>query len=38
MTQPIDYLNPDLPVGLTKVRMPVVKATAETLAGCRYRR
>ena len=33
MTEPIDYLNPDLPAGLAHVRMPVVRATAETLAG-----
>ena len=33
MTEPIDYLNPDLPAGLVHVRMPVVRATAETLAG-----
>ena len=30
---PIDYLNPALPAGLARVRMPVVTATAETLAG-----
>lgn len=29
----IDYLNPNLPAGLRLVRMPVVDATAETLAG-----
>jgi hypothetical protein len=31
--QPIDYLNPDLPAGLRRVAMPVVEATAESLAG-----
>jgi ureidoglycolate hydrolase len=30
--RPIDYLNPDLPAGLARVRMPVVEATAESLA------
>ena len=30
---PIDYLNPALPAGLDRVRMPVVAATAESLAG-----
>ena len=33
MTQPIDYLHPDLPAGLPHVRMPVVDATAATLTG-----
>ena len=28
-----DYLNPALPAGLRRVRMPVVAATAESLAG-----
>jgi len=28
-----DYLNPDLPAGLERVRMPVVDATAAALAG-----
>jgi hypothetical protein len=31
--RPIDYLNPALPAGLAHVRMPVVVATAESLAG-----
>ena len=31
--RPIDYLDPDLPAGLASVRMPVVVATAESLAG-----
>lgn len=29
----IDYLNPNLPAGLARVRMPVVDATPETLRG-----
>ena len=29
----IDYLNPDLPAGLTRVTMPVVDATPATLEG-----
>ena len=33
MSAAIDYLHPDLPAGLATVRMPVVTATAETLAG-----
>lgn len=33
MSQPIDYLNPDLPSGLRLVRMPVIDATSATLAG-----
>jgi Ureidoglycolate lyase len=33
MQAPIDYLNPNLPAGLARVSMPVVEATAETLAG-----
>ena len=33
MQAPIDYLNPDLPAGLARVTMPVVAATADTLAG-----
>ena len=33
MTEAIDYLQPDLPAGLAHVRMPVVDATAATLAG-----
>ncbi len=32
-TQPIDYLNPQLPDGLRRVRMPIVDASADTLAG-----
>ena len=28
-----NYLNPDLPPGLKRVRMPVVAATADALAG-----
>src|SRR5947207_13673704 len=28
-----NYLNPDLPAGLRCVRMPVVEATAQALAG-----
>ena len=28
-----DYLNPGIPAGMQRVQMPVVKATAETLAG-----
>ena len=31
--EPIDYLNPRLPDGLRHVVMPVVEATAATLAG-----
>src|SRR5579871_5647944 len=31
--KPIDYLNPDLPVGLRRVVMPVVAATKESLEG-----
>jgi ureidoglycolate lyase/seryl-tRNA synthetase len=30
---PIDYLHPDLPAGLKRVRMPVVDATPESLLG-----
>ncbi len=30
---PTDYLHPDLPAGLRRVRMPAVGATAESLAG-----
>jgi hypothetical protein len=30
---PIDYLHPDLPAGLKRVRMPVVDATADSLHG-----
>jgi hypothetical protein len=33
MSAAIDYLHPDLPAGLATVRMPVVAATAESLAG-----
>ncbi len=33
MQAAIDYLNPQLPSGLARVRMPVVDATAESLAG-----
>ena len=33
MSTAIDYLNPNLPAGLRRVRMPVVEATPETLAG-----
>ena len=33
MSAAIDYLHPDLPPGLATVRMPVVVATSETLAG-----
>lgn len=33
MPPPIDYLNPDLPAGLRRVVMPVVDATAASLAG-----
>jgi hypothetical protein len=32
----IDYLNPQLPDGLRRVVMPVVEATAATLAGYGY--
>ena len=28
-----DYLNPDLPIGLRHVRMPIVDATVEALEG-----
>lgn len=28
-----DYLNPDVPAGLPHVQMPLVRATAETMAG-----
>jgi hypothetical protein len=33
MQAPIDYLNPGLPAGLARVRMPVVSATPESLEG-----
>ena len=33
MSAAIDYLHPDLPTGLATVRMPVVVATSESLAG-----
>ena len=33
MSAAIDYLHPDLPPGLATVRMPVLKATAQSLAG-----
>lgn len=33
MIQPIDYLNPALPPGLRRVVMPLVDATASSLAG-----
>ena len=33
MSAAIDYLHPDLPPGLATVRMPVVDASAKTLAG-----
>lgn len=33
LNQPIDYLNPQLPDGLRRVVMPVVEATADSLAG-----
>jgi len=33
MNAPIDYLNPDLPAGLRPVRMPVVRASAQSLEG-----
>ncbi len=33
---PIDYLNPKLPAGLTRVCMPVVTATETALAGYGY--
>lgn len=33
MSTAIDYLNPNLPAGLRRVRMPVVEATPESLAG-----
>ena len=32
-TAPIDYLNPDLPPGLTRIAMPVVDATSAALDG-----
>jgi hypothetical protein len=31
--KPLDYLNPDLPPGLTRIEMPVVDATPDTLKG-----
>jgi hypothetical protein len=34
--QPIDYLNPGLPAGLRRVRMPIVEATAAALVGYGY--
>jgi hypothetical protein len=33
MQEPIDYLNPRLPPGLGRVRMPIVEATPSTLEG-----
>lgn len=33
MNAPIDFLNPNLPAGLSVVRMPVRQATAESLQG-----
>ena len=33
MQKPIDYLNPALPAGLKRVRMPVVEATPRVLNG-----
>jgi len=30
---PIDYLHPQLPAGLTRIRMPVVDATSDSLRG-----
>lgn len=33
MPPAFDYLNPNLPAGLARVQMPVVRATAENLAG-----
>ena len=33
MSTAIDYLNPNLPAGLRRVRMPVVEATSESLDG-----
>jgi len=33
MQEPIDYLNPALPAGLTRVPMPVVEATVSSLQG-----
>jgi len=33
MSAAIDYLHPDLPPGLATVRMPIVDASAKTLAG-----
>jgi Ureidoglycolate lyase len=33
MSSTIDYLNPNLPAGLSRVPMPVVEATPESLAG-----
>ena len=32
-TQPIDYMNPDLPAGLPTVVMPIVEATPDALEG-----
>jgi Ureidoglycolate lyase len=33
MSTAVDYLNPNLPAGLRRVRMPVVEATAASLSG-----
>ena len=33
MSTAIDYLNPNLPAGLRRVRMPVVEATQQSLDG-----
>ena len=33
MNAPVDYLNPQLPSGLSRVSMPVVDATAQSLVG-----
>ncbi len=33
VSAPIDYLRPDLPAGLRRVKMPVVEATNASLAG-----
>ena len=33
MNAPVDYLDPQLPSGLARVSMPVVDATAQSLAG-----
>ena len=33
MSQPLEYLNPNLPCALARCVMPVVDATPETLAG-----